>query len=237
MNMYLDIETACQPWETLPEHRAEYFQEQLEKRIAQDFEGDVEEAWMEIAPRKPEWGILACVSYAIGNTGVKCLRWSDWSEQDLDTDDIDFNEETLTQENHILKSLEEDLYAQPSVTLVSHNGKGFDWPFLCRKYLQNGLCVPRCLRIHDKKPWEITHVDTMELMAFGNSFHNKISLENACHILDVPTPKGGAVKAAEVPRAFLAGRIKDIAAYCNRDVVALREVFQKLSERLGGIGA
>jgi uncharacterized protein YprB with RNaseH-like and TPR domain len=45
--------------------------------------------------------------------------------------------------------------------LVAHNGKEFDYPFLCRRYLVNGLDVPNCLYSTTRKPWENNLRDTM----------------------------------------------------------------------------
>ena len=52
--------------------------------------------------------------------------------------------------------------------LCAHNGKEFDFPYLCRRLLINALPIPHILNSSGKKPWEIPHLDTMELWKFGD---------------------------------------------------------------------
>ena len=50
--------------------------------------------------------------------------------------------------------------------LCAHNGKEFDFPFLARRILINRLPLPETLNIAGKKPWEVSHLDTMTLWKF-----------------------------------------------------------------------
>lgn len=59
-------------------------------------------------------------------------------------------------------------YKSRELTLVAHNGKEFDFPYLCRRMLANGLEIPKSLQLQGKKPWEIIHQDTMEMWKFGD---------------------------------------------------------------------
>ena len=72
--------------------------------------------------------------------------------------------------------------------LCAHNGKEFDFPFMCRRLLINGLKLPKTLAISGKKPWEINHLDTMELWKFGD-YKNYTSLNLLASIFNIPTPK------------------------------------------------
>ncbi|NDE62136.1 MAG: 3'-5' exonuclease, partial [Cyclobacteriaceae bacterium] len=47
--------------------------------------------------------------------------------------------------------------------LCAHNGKEFDFPYLCRRMLIHGISLPEPLQLAGKKPWELRHVDTMDL--------------------------------------------------------------------------
>ncbi|MCU0318435.1 MAG: 3'-5' exonuclease, partial [Amoebophilaceae bacterium] len=75
------------------------------------------------------------------------------------------DEKTLLQE---FKTILEKGFKQDSVRLCAHNGKEFDFPYLCRRMLINGVPLPRALDIAGKKPWEVAHLDTMELWKFGD---------------------------------------------------------------------
>src|ERR1700728_799705 len=49
-----------------------------------------------------------------------------------------------------------------------HNIKEFDIPFLCRRMVINGIPLPLCMQLSGKKPWEMTHLDTLEMWKFGD---------------------------------------------------------------------
>ena len=72
--------------------------------------------------------------------------------------------------------------------LCAHNGKEFDFPYICRRLIINRLPIPLLLDLAGKKPWEITHLDTMELWKFGD-YKSYTSLNLLAHALGVPTPK------------------------------------------------
>jgi len=55
--------------------------------------------------------------------------------------------------------------------LCAHNGKEFDFPFIARRTLINGMKLPKLLDVAGKKPWEVNHLDTMELWRFGDYKH------------------------------------------------------------------
>ncbi len=71
----------------------------------------------------------------------------------------------LDDEKEILLQLD-DILAMKE-TLVGHNLKGFDLPFLAKRYMYHGLHVPNTLRVSNMKPWEIPHIDTMEKCDLG----------------------------------------------------------------------
>ena len=74
-------------------------------------------------------------------------------------------------EKIILKDFKEMLekhYDKKDDRLCAHNGKEFDFPFLCRPLLINGISLPAILDSQNKKPWELPHLDTMEMWKFGD---------------------------------------------------------------------
>ena len=79
-------------------------------------------------------------------------------------------------------------FDEENLLLCAHNGKEFDFPYLCRRLLVNGLTIPYCLDMSGKKPWEVQHLDTMHLWRFGDYKHYT-SLETLAAIFDVPTSK------------------------------------------------
>ena len=111
--------------------------------------------------------------------------------------------------------------------LCAHNGKEFDFPFLCRRMLVNEITIPEILQLQGKKPWEVQHLDTMELWKFGD-YKSYTSLNLLAGIFNIPTPKDD-IDGSQVSKVYYEEknntRIKD---YCIKDVVTVARVFQKM---------
>ncbi|MEO9257655.1 MAG: 3'-5' exonuclease, partial [Crocinitomicaceae bacterium] len=90
--------------------------------------------------------------------------------------------------------------------------------------LISGIKLPLSLDLAGKKPWEIPHLDTMELWKFGDYKHYT-SLSLLCHIFNIPTPKDD-ISGADVARVYYEEKdVKRIKTYCEKDVVALIQLF------------
>src|ERR1043165_4651350 len=70
----------------------------------------------------------------------------------------------------------------------AHNGKEFDFPYLCRRMIIHDTPIPSLLQIAGKKPWEVNHLDTLELWKFGD-YKNYTSLNLLAQTLGIPTSK------------------------------------------------
>ena len=104
--------------------------------------------------------------------------------------------------------------------LCAHNGKEFDFPFLCRRMLINGVKLPKTLNLAVKKPWEVQHIDTMELWKFGD-YKNFTSLNLLAHIFNIPTPKDD-IDGSDVARVYWEEKnIQRIVTYCQKDVLTV----------------
>ncbi|PKP04051.1 MAG: 3'-5' exonuclease [Bacteroidetes bacterium HGW-Bacteroidetes-6] len=111
--------------------------------------------------------------------------------------------------------------------LCAHNGKEFDFPYLCRRMMINGIRIPEILNIQGKKPWEIAHIDTMELWKFGD-FKNFTSLDLLTELFDIPSPKGD-ISGADVARVYYEEEnLTRIVQYCQKDVVSLIQLLRRL---------
>ncbi|WP_443946856.1 3'-5' exonuclease [Pedobacter sp. AW1-32] len=114
----------------------------------------------------------------------------------------------------------------PSLIFCAHNGKEFDFPYLCRRLLINGLDIPKQLDLSGKKPWEISHVDTLELWKFGDYKHYT-SLSLLATILNIPTPKDD-IDGSQVRQVYYEEKNLDrIVIYCQKDVVTTAQVLLK----------
>ncbi len=111
--------------------------------------------------------------------------------------------------------------------LCAHNGKEFDFPYLSRRMLVNGIALPSTLNLSGKKSWDIPHLDTMEMWKFGDYKHYT-SLDLLAAIFNIPTSKG-ELDGSKVNHVYYQEKdIKKIAEYCVGDVVAVAQLFLKL---------
>lgn len=129
-----------------------------------------------------------------------------------------------TDETVLLNQFISLLNKQPeSLLLCAHNGKEFDFPYLCRRMLINNLPIPSSLQIAGKKPWEINHIDTMELWKFGDH-KNYTSLNLLAAIFNLPTPKND-IDGSKVKEVYYQQKdLPRIAKYCENDVITTAQI-------------
>lgn len=133
-------------------------------------------------------------------------------------------------EKELLSSFLSLLATQPKqLFLCGHNAKEFDFPYLCRRLLINGLNIPSQLDLSGKKPWEISHLDTMELWKFGD-YKNYTSLNLLAAVLGIPTPKDD-IDGSMVGDVYWQQKdLNRIKNYCQKDVVTTARILQKFKE-------
>ncbi len=122
------------------------------------------------------------------------------------------------------KSLLDKSYNKDDKYLCAHNGKEFDYPYIARRMLINGIKLPEILNLAGKKPWEIKHLDTLELWKFGDYKHYT-SLELLTAIFNIPTPKDDIDGSMVAEIYYKEKDLKRIAVYCEKDVVAVTQLF------------
>jgi uncharacterized protein YprB with RNaseH-like and TPR domain len=170
-----------------------------------------------------EFGKIICITvgFVRESRSGKQLRLKSFFHDD---------EETLLK--GFVKLLDEN-YNTPYHILCGHNAKEFDFPYICRRLLINGIKLPFALDIAGKKPWEIAHLDTMELWKFGD-YKAYTSLSLLCHVFGIPTPKDD-ISGADVARVYYRNEkdtytsgLERIKAYCEKDVLALTQLFLRM---------
>jgi len=114
------------------------------------------------------------------------------------------------------------------IRFCGHNIKEFDIPFLCRRMIINAIPLPDCMNLYGRKPWEVTHIDTMDMWRFGD-YKNFTALSLLAEVLGIPSPK------SDLDGSMVAGvywHDKDlprIASYCLQDVFTSAKVYLKLA--------
>ena len=109
------------------------------------------------------------------------------------------------------------------VFLCAHNGKEFDFPYIARRMLIQGIDLPAALDMAGKKPWEVPFLDTMDLWRFGD-YKNYTSLKVLTHVLDIPSPKDD-IDGSQVANVYWQEKdLPRIVRYCEKDVLAIAQI-------------
>lgn len=115
--------------------------------------------------------------------------------------------------------------------LCAHNGKEFDFPYIARRMIIHNISLPHKLNLFGKKPWEVPHLDTLELWKFGD-YKTYTSLKLLTHVLGIPSPKED-IDGSEVYGVFYNDKdIDRIVSYCERDTIAVAQIFLRLRGEL-----
>jgi len=132
-------------------------------------------------------------------------------------------------ENQIITNFNELLNTQfnkKQHQLCAHNGKEFDFPFIARRTLINGLKLPALLDIAGKKPWEVNHLDTMELWKFGDYKHYT-SIKLLAALFNIPTPKDD-IDGSQVAGVYWNDKdLERIKKYCQKDTLTVAQLLLK----------
>lgn len=161
-----------------------------------------------------EFGRIVCISIAyIRDTRIgKEIRLKSFYHSDEEVILKDFS------------SLLESHFSSPYHVICGHNIKGFDIPFICRRLMIHRLPIPAIINVIGKKPWEINHLDTMEIWKFGD-FRSSASLALLCSVFGIKTPKED-ISGADVAEVFHRDNdLPRIKRYCENDVVATVQLF------------
>lgn len=123
--------------------------------------------------------------------------------------------------------LVEEHFSRPNKLFCAHNGKEFDFPYLSRRMIINGVRIPNKLQLFGKKPWEVPHLDTLDLWKFGDYKHYT-SLTLLAHTLGIPSPKDD-INGSQVHDVFYEENdIHRIATYCEKDTITVAQILLRL---------
>lgn len=118
-------------------------------------------------------------------------------------------------------------FSQTKHLLCAHNGKEFDFPYIARRMIIHNIELPYKLNLFGKKPWEVPHLDTLELWKFGD-YKTYTSLKLLTHVLGIPSPKDD-IDGSEVYSVYYEeGDIDRIITYCEKDTIAVAQIFLRL---------
>jgi DNA polymerase elongation subunit (family B) len=116
-----------------------------------------------------------------------------------------------------------------STILCAHNGKEFDFPYISRRMIIHGISLPDVLNLHGKKPWEIQHLDTLELWKFGD-YKNYTPLNLLAYILGINSPKDDIDGSMVADVYYKENNLLRIVEYCQKDVITVMQVLLRLRQ-------
>ncbi len=127
------------------------------------------------------------------------------------------------------KNLIETHFSGPQHLLCAHNGKEFDFPYIARRMIIHNIALPYKLNLFGKKPWEVPHLDTLDLWKFGDYKHYT-SLKLLTNILGIPSPKDD-IDGSQVRNVYYDDQdIDRIIIYCEKDTVAVAQILLRLRQ-------
>jgi 3'-5' exonuclease len=210
--LFLDIETvpAYPNYDLMPEEFRLLWDQKAERLKKNDTE--TPDQIYSKAGIYAEFGKIICIS--VGFFYNDEFRIKSFYSDDEKTLLLDFN---LLIEKH---------FSGRQHLLCAHNGKEFDYPYIARRMLINEVKLPFMLNIAGKKPWNIQHLDTMELWKFGDYKHyTSLVLLAAC--FGIPTPKDD-IDGGDIAEVYWKDKdIERIVEYCQKDVLTVAQLFLK----------
>lgn len=215
--LFLDIETVPEhaSFEELSEEKKKLWELKTQYQRKEDF---TPEEFYDRAGIWAEFGKIVCISvgYFAFQGELRTFRITSFHGE----------EKKLLLE---FRNLLEAHFSRPQHLLCAHNGKEFDFPYIARRMLIHNMELPVKLDLFGKKPWEVPHLDTLELWKFGDYKHYT-SLKLLCNVLNIPSPKDD-IDGSEVRDVYyLDQNIDRIITYCEKDVVAIAQVILKLRQ-------
>ena len=212
--LFLDIETVPEAefWDDLSENMKKLWANKTEWQR----KGEIspEEFYHDRGGIMAEFGKIVCISCGIIIENGKFRPKSFYGH----------NERKLLQE---FADLLDTKFFTPQHVLCAHNGKEFDFPFIARRMIINQVELPTILNLHGKKPWEINHLDTLELWKFGDYKHYT-SIKLLTEILGIPTPKDDIDGSQVASVYYKENDLERIKVYCEKDTLAVAQIFRKL---------
>ena len=112
---------------------------------------------------------------------------------------------------------------------VTFNGRRFDGPFLMLRSAVLG--IPTTKNLAGYRYAVRPHLDLLDVISFFGA-SRKWNLDFTCKAFGVESPKEHGMDGYSVGPYYRAGRLKEIAQYCRRDVEATARLYLKIEKTL-----
>ena len=218
--LFLDIETVPQysSYNELPEDWRQLW-DTKSNSLVKYHEGQTNETLYPRAGIYAEFGKIICISCGVlqGAADQRKIILKSFARDD--------EKLLLSQFNEMLNKW---ATGEPKF-LCGHNGKEFDFPYLCRRMIINSIPIPAILNISGKKPWEVHHFDTLELWKFGD-YKSFTSLNLLAHTLGIQTPKDDIDGSMVWEVYWKEKNLQRIVTYCQKDVVTVAQILLRMND-------
>lgn len=134
---------------------------------------------------------------------------------------------TSDNENELLSNFCKDLNGMTAgnknLILCGHAIIGFDIPFIMRRCLVNQIELPLLIDNAEKKPWELTSIDTLQL--WKSTGFTSASLINIATALGITSPKD-EMEGGDTYNYYynIKDGLKLIEKYCKKDVATVANI-------------
>ncbi len=217
--LFLDIETVPEHanFNTLDDVSKELWSQKTKYRRKEEFTA---EEFYDRAGIWAEFGKIICISvgyFVIEKNENRSFRITSYTGNEKQIL-IDF------------KSILDNHFNKKKHLLCAHNGKEFDFPYIARRMIIHQIEIPKTLSLFGKKPWEVPHLDTLELWKFGD-YKNYTSLKLLTKILDIPSPKDDIDGSQVATVYYKENNLKRIEKYCEKDTLAVAQILLKFKRK------
>lgn len=219
--LFIDIETvpATFHFHQLSKHKQKLWADKVNRYKKEDI--NAEDLYKKRAGILSEFGQIICIAigFITGNQPPHQMRIKAFASKN--------EKEVLLP---FIQLLNQSFRNVHQFYFCGHNIKEFDIPYICRRIVINGLPLPDALNLSGLKPWEVNHIDTLELWKFGDRKHYT-SLNLLASILEVPSPKDD-IEGKDVARVFWEEDDLDrIVRYCKKDVATVAQVMLRFKQQ------
>jgi len=223
MALVIDIETASVPWESL----GSKWQERIMERARRHDEGAEEETVKDTLGLSPYTAKIIVIGMldTKKNSGFVLFDAPKSFKENFSNDQVTFK---VTSEPEMLKTFWEVVKRYDE--FVTYNGRQFDMPFIYIRSAINKITPTKDLmknRYLNYQPNDAKHIDLYDQLSFYGSFRFAVggSLDMACRAFGIDTPKDGELDGSKVSEYYHKGKIRQIAEYNYRDLIATNELF------------
>ncbi len=213
--LFLDIETVPQHenYEALDATAQQLWEQKTQYQRKDEISA---EAFYDRAGIWAEFGKIVCISvgHIVMKGDVRNFRVTSFHGEEL----------LILKE---FKTLLKSHFNRPHHLLCAHNGKEFDFPYIARRMIIHGIDLPFKLNLFGKKPWEVPHLDTLELWKFGD-YKTFTSLKLMAHVLGIHSPKDD-IDGSQVRDVYYVEKdIDRIITYCEKDTITVAQILLRL---------